>query len=248
MADTALSVLQDVFEKAKIYAPGVTINTADTSRGLSVINKMLDSWSNERLACFANLEQSFPLVPGKRAYTIGTSGGADINAVRPLEILMGPGAAYLRDTNQNRYPVDVVNQDQWNLIGLLEQSSDLPDTLFYDPQFPLGIINIFAKPLQAFTLFFDARLQLQDMANLTQVFSLPPGYIQAIVDNATIKIWPYYKQGDPPARLIEEAKDSLAAIKRTNIKQSPAMYDAAVVSRAQGSYNIYSDAANRSNR
>jgi hypothetical protein len=247
MPDTAQSVLQDALEKIKVYAPGVAINAADGARGLSVINKMLDSWSNERLICFANLEQSFPLQASKNAYTIGPSGGPDITAPRPLEILTGPGAAYLVDTNANRYPVDVITQEQWNQIGLLTQTSQLPDTLFYDPQFPLGIINIFPMPLIAYTMHFMARLQLADLANLTTAFSLPPGYIQAIVDNVGVKLWPYYKQGDPPGWLVEEARQSLGNIKRTNIKQSPAPYDSAIVSRAQSAYNIYNDSTNRSN-
>ncbi len=241
MADTAQSVIQDCLEKLKVYAPGVTVNAADAARGLSCLNQMLDSWSNERLACFANLEQSFALVPGKQAYSIGPSGAPDITAPRPLDILRGPGAAYLVDVNSNRFPVNVVNQDQWNQIGLLIQTSQLPDTLFYDPQFPLGILNVFPQPLIAYTMYFDARLQLADLTNLATAFSLPPGYIKAIKDNLSIDLWPYFKQGDPPAKMQDDASKSLAKVKRTNIRQSPAPYDSAIVSKATSSYNIFND-------
>jgi len=245
MADTASSVIQSTLEKMRVYSPGVSVNAADSARMLDVMQKMLDSWSNERLACYANLEQSFPLVANKQAYTIGT--GGDINAPRPLAILTGPGAAYLVDVNQNRYQINVIEQDQWNAIGLLNETSDLPDTLFYDPQFPLGIINIFPLPLLAYTVYFDARLQLQSISNLATAFSLPPGYMKAIIDNLAIEGWPYFKKGDPPAWMIENASRSLGNIKRTNIKQSPAPYDTAVVSRAASTYNIYNDSTNRGN-
>lgn len=247
MADTAMSAIQSTLEKMKVYAPGVSVNAADSARMLDIMQKMLDSWSNERLTCYANLEQSFPLVANKQSYTIGPTGSPDITAPRPLAILTGPGAAYLVDVNQNRYPINVIEQDQWNAIGLLNETSDLPDTLFYDPQFPLGIINIFPLPLLAYTVYFDARLQLQSISNLATAFSLPPGYMKAIIDNLAVEAWPWFKQGDPPLKMVETAGKSLGNIKRTNIKQSPAPYDSAVVSRAASTYNIYSDTVNRGN-
>lgn len=245
MADTAGSMIQDTLEAMKVYAPGVAVNAADSARMLSVMQQMLDSWSNQPYACYANLEQSFPLVANKRSYTIGPSGAPDITAPRPLEIMIGPGRAYLTDTNNNRFAIDVIEQDEWNLIGLLTETSQLPDRLFYDPQYPLGIINIFPTPLIAYTVSFDARLQLQAISNLSTVFSLPPGYMEAIKDNLIIRAWKYFKQGAPGQDLKDAAGTSLANIKRVNIKQSPARYDSAVVSRVQGGYNIYTDSTNR---
>ena len=242
-----MSAIQSTLEKMKVYAPGVSVNAADSARMLDIMQKMLDSWSNERLACYANLEQSFQLVPSKQSYTIGPTGAPDIVAPRPLAILTGPGAAYLVDVNQNHYQINVIEQDQWNAIGLLNETSDLPDTLFYDPQFPLGIINIFPLPLLAYTVYFDARLQLQSISNLATAFSLPPGYMKAIIDNLSIEAWSYFKQGNPPQWMVENASKSLGNIKRTNIRQSPAPYDTAVVSRAASTYNIYTDSVNRGN-
>lgn len=247
MADTALSIITDAFRQIKVYAPGVTLADQDAEQGLTCFNEMLDEWSNNEWMCYANVEQSFTLVPGKQAYTIGTSGGADINATRPLAILTGQGAAYITDVNGIRTPVNVIEQDQWNMIGLLTTQSQLPDTLFYDPQFPLGILNVFPQPSIAYTLSFDARLQLANLANLNSAFSLPPGYRAACKNNLAIRLWPYYKQGDPTPFLIGLATQTLGTVKRTNTKQSPSTYDSAVVSKGAGTYNIYTDST-RGNR
>ena len=243
---TARSILQDAFEQIKIYAPGVVINAADGARGLSLMNQFIDELSNQSLSCYANLEQSFPLQIGKNAYTIGTtiSPVPDVNATRPLVILTGPGAAYLMDSNNVRYGVDVIEQDQWNQIGLLTETSDLPNTLFYNPQFPLGILNIYPTPSAVTTLYFDARLQISDMANLDTAFSLPPGYSSMLKNNLSVRLWPYYKQGTPDAWLIDLSKETLATVKRTNIRQSPSPYDGAIVGKAAGVYNIYQDSTN----
>lgn len=243
--DTALQIMTDSYMQMKVYAPGVTINSADSALGLRVMNKLLDEWSNDTLACIANVEQTFPLVYGQNQYTIGI--GGDINLTRPLTINTGMGAAYLVDTNNNRYPVNVVEQDQWNCLGLLTELSQLPDTLFYDPQYPLGIFNVFPTPSIDYIMHVDSRLQLANLSNLTTQFSLPPGYMEAISNNLTIKLWPYFKSGEPTAILMKLAAESKAAIKRTNIRQSPAVYDTAIISKAGGVYNIYSDNTNRGN-
>ena len=243
--DTAKSIIQDVMEKMKVYAPGIELDAADGARGLAELNQMLDEWSNESLTCFANVEQTFPLVIGQNSYTIGA--GGNINKTRPLTINTGPGAAYLVDSNSNRSAINVIEQDQWNQIGLLTETSDLPDTLFYDPQFPLGIINIFPTPSAAYTVHLDSRLPLAEMLYLQLAFTLPPGYMSAIKNNLTLRLWPYYKQGDPTGLMMKQAADSLGNIKRTNIRVSPSPYDSAIVSKAQSTYNIYTDSTNRGN-
>lgn len=244
MTDTVRTILQDSFEQIKVYAPGVALGAADGARGLSLLNQFLDELSNESLACYANIEQSFTLTIGKSVYTIGT--GGFINQSRPLEITIGPGTAYLMDANNIRYGIDVVEQDQWNQIALLTESSNLPYLMFYDPQYPLGIINIFPVPSAANTVYFDSRLQLSDMPSLDTPFSLPPGYMSMIKNNLSVRLWSYYKQGIPDQWLLTQAMESLGKVKRTNIKQSESVYDAAIVSKASGGgYNIYSDTTGR---
>lgn len=90
-------------------------------------------------------------------------------------------------------------------------------------------------------MYFDARLQLADLASLNSPFSLPPGYRAAVKNNLCLALWPYYKQGDPTQILVTLATKSLGDVKRSNIKQSPAPYDSAIVSKAKSSYNIFAD-------
>jgi hypothetical protein len=240
MASTAQSLIQTSMELLGVYASGENMTAADSSRGLQVLNAMLDSWSNESLFCYAIQETSFPLVVGQAQYTIGP--GGQINAVRPLRIIDGPGAAYIQDTNQNNYPVEVIPRDRWNMIGLRTNTSDIPDTLFYDPQYPLGIINIFPVPLISYLCFFDAYLQFSDFSALTSPMSLPPGYELAIYTNLAIMLKPFFKDAQIDPLIIEMASVSKATIKRNNIRSNTAVYDPEMVSRAAPTYNIYRDA------
>src|SRR6202522_1356666 len=177
---TALDLITDALEILGVYSPGEAISAADSSRMLSNLNDMLDGWSNLTWSCYAYLTTSFTLVPGQQKYTIGS--GGNINSARPLKIFDAPGTAYVLDFNGNNYPVDVVDQQQWNLYGNTSSliTSDFPDTLFYDPQFPLGIINVYPWPTIGYTMSFISYLQLGDFSSLATALSLPPGYKRAI--------------------------------------------------------------------
>ena len=96
---TAQDMIYESLRLMAVYAPNETPTDADVEQGLTCLNDMLDSWSNESLSCFAILEQSGTVVAGKSSYTIGPSG--DFNLTRPLRLIEGPGAAYSQDT-QNR--------------------------------------------------------------------------------------------------------------------------------------------------
>lgn len=219
------------------------LNTGDANDGLIAMNAMLDSWSNEKLMSFFTLERSFLLIVGQQTYTIGS--GGYINSTRPFDIIR----AFIRDVNNLDYPIRVVPMDVWNDIGQKTITSQIPNTLFYDPQYPLGVINIFPTPLLGYTVFFDSTSDQIDLSALTTSISLPVGYERAYVLNLALELmnvgFPCMLDDKSFATLVANAKEAKANIKRANIKEVIAEYDPAVVSRSQATYNIYSDSPAR---
>lgn len=219
------------------------LSAGDANDGLVVFNAMLDSWSNERLLSYVVLQRSFSLVAGTQTYTIG-SGGV-INSTRPSNVL----SAFVRDSNNNDYPMRIVPNDVWDNIGLKTITSQIPDTLFYDPQYPLGVINIFPIPLLPYTVYFDSTLDQVDATGLTSTISMPVGYELAYVLNLAIEMmtagFPCLLGQKEIAALVENASRAKANIKRVNIKENLATYDAAIVSKSNATYNIYSDSSPR---
>ena len=222
------------------------LSAQDANDGLTCFNAMLDSWSNERLLSFVVLERSFTLTVNKSQYTIGTNGTPDISTTRPLDILQ----AYVQDSGGNNFLMNIKTRDWWNQIGNrgATVTSQIPTDLFYDPQYPNGVINIFPIPLIAYTVYYDSTQNQVDGSNLTDSISMPLGYEQAYVLNLALEM---ISQGFPAmlnptemAVLVKNAADAKANIKRTNIKDVIANYDAAIVSRSYASYNIYRDSSN----
>ena len=238
---TALDIITGAYGLLGIYGVGSAIASQDAQLGLSVLNDMLDSWSNESLTTFATLEQSFTLVPGVQSYTIGV--GGTLNMTRPIRILEGPGTAYVQDTNGNNYPVEVVPRDKWNMYSNRSMliTSDFPTILFYDNQYPLGIINVAPFPTIAYTMFFDSYLQLADLSSLNTAISLPPGYAKALKTNLAGELHPYFADSQLSPVVIAQAFESKGNIKRSNMRDVTAVFDDAIVSRANVSYNPYTD-------
>lgn len=216
-----------------------TLAAGDANDGLTAFNAMLDSWSNEGLMSYVVLERSFTLTIGTQQYTIGS--GGTINTTRPYNILQ----AFVRDSNNNDYPMSILPRYTWNQIGKKTITSQIPDTLFYDPQYPLGIINIFPVPLAAYTVYFDSVQNQVDFSALTTALSMPEGYERAYVFNLALELmnvgFPCLLDDKAYMRLVNNAAESKANVKRVNQKEVKAEYDAAVVSKSYATYNIYSD-------
>jgi hypothetical protein len=200
---------------------------------------MMDVWSNESLACFDWVTQTFTMVPGQYQYTVGP--GGFVNGTRPLRVSDAPGAAYLLDSTNNRYLMSVVDQLTWLLQTTASADSDLPDILFYDPQFPLGVINIWPTPSSGWTCSFLSYNQLGDFASPNSSFSLPPGYKRAITTNLCLSLKPYFASAQIDPLIIKEASETKASVKRNNMRTQIAVFDPELVSRGNAVYSIYTD-------
>lgn len=225
---------------------GITevLSAADANQGLNVFNAMLDSWNGEGLVSYANQEQAFNMVANTQSYTLGPTGVWV--GTRPDNIV----DAFITDSNGLDYGLTIVNQEQWNDIGDKSITSQIPTTIFYDAQFPNGIVNIFPVPLLSYTLTMDIILMAVTYAALTTSLSLPTGYERTYVLNLALEMigqgWPCVLDDKQLARLTENAMQAKGNVKRKNIKEVVAEYDGAIVSKSYATYNIYSDGNSRS--
>jgi hypothetical protein len=242
---TALDVITDAFLMLGVYGPGDTIATIDQTTGLQVLNDMLDVWSNESLATFCILENNFPVVSGQQSYTIGPS-AAQITATRPISILEDPGTVFVRDSNNIDYPMEVYPRDKWNVIGDKFVTGNIPEVLFYDPQFPLGVINLWPIPnLGGYTVYFDSYQQLGAFATVSTAFSFPPGYKRAMGTNLAVELKPYYADGQLDPVIVKSAADTKGSIKRSNRRDVFADTDPSLIANSSQFYNVYSDSYGR---
>lgn len=231
-----IDIVQAALEEIGAYQPGETVTAADADRAHKVANNMIASWSNENLACFAFLTQSTPLRNNVTQYTCGP--GGDVS-VRPLKIQQ----AYITDTEGNKYQIEIVEEYDFNLIinGAPTVTSQVPTVLFYDPQFPLGIINVYPSPLPPlYTLWWTSYLQLNGWPSLLTDIELPPGYEEAIQHNLALRMTSFMGLKPDPL-VVEYASETKGIIKRQNIRLDVSYYDPEIISRSSGAYDVRSD-------
>lgn len=204
---TAVATLvQDAAYAAQILGADQTLSSGDAQLILRRLNRMLDSWSNERQMIFATQTDTFLMSPG-----VGSYSTALMTAGRPISIQS------MKVTFQNLdYPVNFIDQQQWNSITV-KNIDAIPTNCFYDPTFPNGTMNFYPRPYAQFLCSVDTQRVLSAPVVMATDLALPEGYEAAIVAGLAVDIWPSFKGKQPvPRDLKEDKTQTRAVLKRTN--------------------------------
>jgi len=236
---TAQQLLTRAAKAIRYLGRTETLTAQDANDGLDTMNALLGSWDGENYMSFAQETITHTLTANTSSYTIGS--GGNINTTRPDYITQ----AWIRDSNALDYQMRIVPQDRWNSIGMKSITSQIPTTMFYDPQYPLGIINLFPSPITAYEFRATAIIQQKQFSTLTHSLSAPAPYERAFVLNTAIELvmvgFHCGLDEKEYATLINQAAEAKANLKRNNIKEVISNYDDAIVSRSNATYNVYSD-------
>lgn len=207
---TARDIINGALKDIGVLAAGETASASEASESLSVLNDMLDSWSNESLVINAKIREEFTLVPSDSSYTMGT--GGQFNTTRPLRI---ENAAIKDGTTE--FEIEVINKDQYAEITDKSLASDYPTKVYPNGTAPLETIQVWPVPSAAKTLVLHSWKPLTRFTNLNTTVDLPPGYARALRANLGIELCPQFSRSASP-ELIAIASESKANIKRMNSK------------------------------
>lgn len=211
----ALDLIQSAMRLIGALEAEEIATAAEASDALAVLNDLLEDWSTENLTVFSTTKQGpFALTPGVATYTIGPAG--TFNGFRPITI----ESAYVSFQGID-YPVQEVDNQQYDALALKTQGSPIPLWLNYTPKFPLGEITLWPVPSSTATLTLTCNLQFTALANTAASISYPPGYSKALRYALACELAPEYGLALRPD-LARTAQDAKADIKRQN-KTPPLM-------------------------
>lgn len=227
----ASDIITDVLQKLGVYSEAESVSSADMQRGLVVLNDMLDQWQNEAVFVYSLTTLTLALSNGVPSYTIGPPGSvATLTSGRPSRIQSGPGSASIAD-GANTYPVNGVTAIEWSGIQSINPGGGVPDTLFYDAQYPVGVLNVSPTPNKnGLVMTFYALVPFYLYANSgTQTASFSQGTVDTLKDNLAVNLKPYFAtaQLDPIiAARSEVSKEFLrttGSTSRARIKRAPSL-------------------------
>lgn len=238
---TAADIVRLALKDAGVLGVGQSASAEDTNDVFDTLNMMLAQWSIKRWLVYHLLDLSV-VSTGAVSYTIGPGGNINTSAQRPDRLENGCFYRQLITAispNQIDYPLQLLeSREDYSRIGL-KQLSTIPQYIFYDAAYPLGVIYPWPVPSATiYEIHVAVKDQLSQFTNLATALNIPNQYYAALRYNLGATIRPLY-QMPPDTSLTALAVTSLNVIKNSN-SQIPRLR--IPIQLARGSlYNIYAD-------
>lgn len=180
MATTFRTIATEAAQEIGAIGAGATLSAEDASLLLGKIRRLLNNWNADRRAVYATAFATYTLVPNLSPHTIGPTGATWTATIRPVSI---EGANLVLSNGGTPTNLQITIRDaQWWLAQTVPTiATTVPTGLYYQPDWPNGSLYFWPVPTAAYDVQLMIRVLLNDVPDLDTVFSLPPGYHDAIV-------------------------------------------------------------------
>lgn len=232
---TPIELMNLALKQAGVLGLGQTATAEDTADTFKLLNMMLAQWSIRRNIVHQILDTAF-IGTGASTYTVGP--GSQFNMARPARVV----GAFCRQLTTPGLPVDyplelIQSATEFGRIPLKDMSS-MPMAVWYDPQFPVGVLHVWPVPNNSYEVHIQTLSPITAFATPYDDIVLPPEYEEAIMYNLAGRLCLFY-QIPVPQGLPGLASAALEALRAANI-QAGQLHMPAGLSR-RGTYNFYSD-------
>ena len=240
-------LIKSSYRLLNIIAAEDELSAVQANEGLSMLNNMLDDWSNQHNAVYQVSEYGpLLLTANKLVYSVGV-GASDFDVPRPITIesafvrdvqsLCGPGSS------STDYTLHLITNQQYQDISLKTLNTTYPYYLMYTSAFPVGTFTIYPAPASNLHFYFTAWFQFSSFNTLDDVVSLPQGYVPTIQYHLALELGPAYGRPVPTGHPVyRRAMQLMANLKRVNAKElNIASYDTGLMESTTTTrpFNIY---------
>lgn len=202
--------------------PGEAVNGAEASNALTVLNRLLAAFSMEWDLINTTVIEPFPLIINQISYTYGV--GGNLNSIRPDTIVN----QWIYDTVAGiRYPLKQVSDWEYNWITLNTIGS-IPKVIYYDPQFPLGVLYIYPVAGGSnYQLNIESKKPMAQFATTASSMNLPGEYYEELVMLLADELSVEYGF-EMPQKLQQKIDRVRELMKARNFKRTVATFDPAI--------------------
>lgn len=89
-------------------------------------------------------------------------------------------------------PVNVLSAIEFQSLAAYTPVPGLPDTLWYNPAYPAGTLNILPSPSAVYNLAFTAWLRITSFPTLTTAYALAVGVLDSLRDSLAVAAKTYF--------------------------------------------------------
>ena len=240
---TARAIISAATQALGVTQPGETVDTDNETAALALFNQWIDAAQLSDLLSLVNERTVYSLVANQGTYTFGPGGDFDTGAtvVRPssvegMGLVLNTAAPYPVET-----PLAPMTNDQYQGLSIKTYVNPLPVSFYFNPTMPLATVILWPTPTTAVNdLAIYTQLVTAQFATVTTSVTLPPGYARMFRANLALELAPLYG-ATPSAFLVQQAAESLAAVKAANLPMTDLSMDRALWSTNRPTYNIWSN-------
>jgi len=207
---TGLELIRRAMRLIGALGVGEAPTAEETSDCLTALNQLLSSWSLDALTIYTKTNESYTNVPGLPYFTWGV--GGDFDSERPDKIFR----MYVTHPDGATYELSKIEKDFYDPI-CDKMGTGTPDRFYYSPDYPLGKVYLYPNPDMAYTIESSVFKKITKLDNASDEVIIPPGWDRALAYNLALEIAPEFGLQLSEV-VIKSATDSLAAVKRMNIK------------------------------
>lgn len=217
----------------------------DLADVMLILNGMIDAWGMDGLLVYTKVISAFALTANVQSYPIGIGAAAPFNVTRPAQLQN----ANLQITTTSPFvemPLELLDHNGWMSIPVKNITGTFPTKLYYSPDYPNGTLFFWPIPTSGLNVVIDYWNQLSQFTDPTNVFTLPPGYYEAIYLNLAVRLctpeWGVMQVPPSLAQLASEAKYRIEKLNATPPPQMTVDYGVQGVDKQTGYRNLYNPA------
>lgn len=203
---TGQDVCRMAMMDAMLLGAGATIDESQAQDIMNKVNRVIDNWNADGRASYADVGRSGVLTPLLSPHTIGPTGTfvvtqrpETVDAVSIVDTTVSPNVSItctLRDA-------------EWYAnLSVPDVTGQIAVDVYYEAAWPNGNFWLWPVPTVAYTLNWWSRQVLAQLL-LTDTFSLPPGYLDALCLTVAEDLCPMFEQDVPPS-LERKAREARA--------------------------------------
>lgn len=210
---TISDMVTEALEEIRSARAGDVINSEDMDLGLRTLNRILNAWNADERAVYNEEFNDYTLTPNLSPHTIGPSGTFNVTQ-RPVSLEY---AALNLGNTPNVFTPIAVRGDEWyqrNQVPGITLS--VPTDVYYDTGWPLGKLYFYGIPTVAYGVRLWTRVLLASVV-LTDTFSLPPGYQDALTLTLAERLAPAFGQraSEETKQAARDARDLIFSVNDT---------------------------------
>lgn len=201
------------YQELGLIDPIETLSPEMLAFGLQKMNRLLDSWNAIREAVYVDAPGSHTLTSGLNPHTFGPTGATFTVTQRPVTVF-----ALNLVISDVRYPVRPRDSAWYASLSTPEISAQ-PTDFYWAPGWANGSLYLYPVPDSAYEIELWRRVLLAQVSTVTDTFSLPPGYWDAIVRTLAEDLAPAYNV--PVAGDLRVKAEAARAIVFANNLETP---------------------------